>query len=64
VRRRDKAHPTHQGGYLYEIPLIVILTGLLAGLLGPHLEPPWSWLLWGLFAAAWMVFLLYGRNRR
>lgn len=50
-----------QAGYLYEIPLLVILAGVLYGVFAPILGEPWSFLLLGGLVLAWLLFILYNR---
>jgi hypothetical protein len=55
---------SRQFGYLYEVPLLVIITGIIAGVLWPVLTPPWNWLALAPFVAAVGYFIYYGVIRR
>jgi hypothetical protein len=53
-----------QLGYLYEIPLLVMITGVIAAILWPKLQSPWNWLSFAPFALACGYFIYYGIIRR
>jgi hypothetical protein len=52
--------PLHrQAGYLYEIPLMVIVAAIVFGVLYPRLGEPWNDLLLAGLAAVVLLFLGY-----
>jgi protein-S-isoprenylcysteine O-methyltransferase Ste14 len=53
-----------QRGYLYEVPLLVLVCSFLAAVLYPNLPPPWNRVVIGLPVAAIILFLIYGWRRR
>jgi hypothetical protein len=60
----EAAMKRRQLGYLYEIPLLVMVTGIIAAVLWPRLLPPWHWLALVPFAAACGYFVYYVIVRR
>ena len=48
-----------EAGYLWEIPLLVILTTVVASLVTPLLPAPWNLIPIAVLVLAWVVFLVY-----
>ena len=46
-------------GYLYEVPMIVILASVVAGLVGPLVPEPWKTVLFAALGVLVAVFLIY-----
>gem|GEM_PF-4098278 len=55
---------SRQLGYLYEIPLLVMITGIIAAVLWPRLDSPWNWLALLPFVLACGYFAYYILIRR
>ena len=49
----------NQAGYLWEIPLLVLLITVVVSIVGPLLPSPWDLIPIALLAAAWIFFLIY-----
>jgi hypothetical protein len=56
--RRNK-----DAGYLYEIPLLVLIVTLLAALLWPWITTPWRLVVAGTVGFTVFLFLWYNRSR-
>lgn len=52
-------HLQTEGGYLYEIPLIVMLCAIVVAIVGPMLPEPWKTILFAVFGAVAALFLVY-----
>lgn len=52
-----------EGGYLYEIPLLVLVATLLGGLLWPWVDAPWRWLIGGVIGLSGLLLWWYHRSR-
>ncbi len=52
-------HIQSQNGYLYEIPMIVILCAVAAALAAPLLPEPWKTVLFAALGVLVAVFLIY-----
>lgn len=48
-----------QNGYLYEVPMIVILCAVAAALVGPLVPEPWKTVLFAALGVLVAVFLIY-----
>ncbi len=48
-----------EGGYLYEIPLLVLLLALVVIVFGSWIPAPWNMILLGALALAFVLFLIY-----
>ena len=46
-------------GYLYEVPIVVLLASVVAGLAGPLLPKPWKTVLFAALGLLVGVFLIY-----
>ena len=52
-----------EGGYLYEIPLLVLIATLLGGLLWPWIAEPWRPVVGGVVGFTVLLLLWYHRSR-
>ena len=48
-----------QSGYLYEVPIIILLASVVAGLVAPLLPEPWKTVLFAALGVLVAVFLIY-----
>lgn len=48
-----------QAGYLFEFPLLVLLTAAVAAIVTPLLPAPWDLIPIAALAATWGIFLIY-----
>ena len=49
----------NQAGYLWEIPLLVLLIIVVVSIVAPLLPSPWDLIPIALLVAAWIFFLIY-----
>ena len=54
---------TKEAGYLYEIPLLVLIATLLGGLLWPWLTELWRYVVAAVVGFTVFLFLWYNRSR-
>ena len=59
VRGYNFCHGRGEGGYLYEIPLLVLLVAIVSIILGSLIPQPWNIILIAAFALIVILFFIY-----